>query len=51
MKAMSVTYAPAPVTSRPPTAALGPDGKPKVSDAKIALILAKYGKVWPVKAS
>jgi len=53
----TVTFAPAPATtSQPPTARVGRDGKPLppkttgISDAKIALILAKFGKAWPVKA-
>lgn len=57
MKAMAIEFAPTPATTiRPPTARVGRDGKPLppkrtgISDAKIAALLAKFGKPWPVKA-
>jgi len=57
MTASIVTFALAPATtSQLPTARVGRDGKPMppkttgIGDAKIAALLAKFGKSWPIKA-
>lgn len=56
MKAMTIEFVPAPATTiRSPAARIGRDGKPLppkttgVSDAKIALLLGRFGRSWNPK--
>lgn len=57
MKTMTIEFAPTPATTiRPPAARIRRDGKPLppkrtgISDAKIALLLSRFGRSWNPKA-